>query len=213
MPPPSAARPVVRPVRPEEHEQVGRLILDAYDAVGRITGPYREALRDTGRRVAEGALVLVAVDPETDVVLGSVTYADAGDPHFEGPQFEGQGGDATFRMLAVDVAAQGRGTGRALVDACLAIARERDRRRIAIYSMEWMPAAHALYQSMGFTRRPDLDVAFPAGVGYAFQLDLVDDAAAAFPPPGPVPATPPWYEDAWAAHQPAADGEDRPAAR
>ncbi len=184
----------VRPVRPEEHHTVGRITIEAYDAVGTIVGPYRDDLVDTGRRVADGADVWVAVRGQQ--VLGSVTYVDADNPHFENHG----GGDCSFRMLAVDVAEQGNGVGRTLVQRCVATARDRGRRRIAIYSMEWMPTAHALYASMGFTRRPDRDVAFPAGVGVAFQLDLTDDAAAHFPPPGPTPGSPPWYLDAWAAH-------------
>ena len=173
---------------------MGDLTIAAYDAVGRIVGPYRDELRDTGSRVADGAHVLVAVDDD-DRVLGSVTYVDADNPHFENHGT----GDRSFRMLAVDVGAQGRGAGRLLVQACIDMARADGGRRIAIYSMEWMPAAHALYASLGFTRRPDLDLMFPAGVGYAFQLDLVPSAGRHFPPVGPVPAEPPWYRDVWAA--------------
>lgn len=193
----------VRPVRPHEFEAVGQLTIMAYDAVGSIQGSYRDQLVDTAARVADGADVLVAVNGEGgdgergdgDQLLGSVTYVDADNPHFENQG----GGDCSFRMLAVDVDAQGRGAGRALVQACIDRARERAGRRLAIYSMEWMPVAHALYASMGFTRRPDRDVMFPAGIGFAFQLDLAEDAEAHFAPPGPVPAEPPWYEDAWAA--------------
>jgi GNAT superfamily N-acetyltransferase len=185
----------IRRARPDEHARVGALTLAAYDAVGRITGPYREDLRDPSARAAQGQVVLVAV-ADDDRVLGTVTVVDDGDLE----EVLGAG-DASFRVLAVDPQAQGRGVGRALVAACVERLRGLGRRRIAIYSMEWMPAAHALYGSAGFVRRPDLDVTFPAGVGVAFQLDLVEDAAAHFPPPGAVPDVPPWYLDARAARR------------
>ncbi len=180
---------VVRPVRPLEHEAVGRLTVIAYDAVGRMTEEYRAKLWDTAIRVSSGAHVLVAVVDGR--VLGSATYVDG--PLIENPA----AGDAEFRMLAVDPVAQGRGVGEALVQACLERARARGRARVAIYSMAFMPAAHRLYARLGFVRRPDRDVVFPSGLGFALQRDLTPDAAARFAPPGPVPEHPPWYTDLW----------------
>lgn len=186
---------IVRPVRPDEHVRAGQIVLAAYDAVGTIEGSYREFMADTGRRVADGTPVWVA---ELDgQVVGTVTFSDVGSAHFE---HDGHG-DCGFRLLGVDPAAQGRGVGRALVQACIDEARARDRVRMAIYTMAWMPTAQAMYASLGFVRRPDRDVMFPAGVGLALQLDLdrVRAADGRFPPPGPVPAEPPWYEDVMSA--------------
>lgn len=182
----------VRPVRPDEYREVGELTLAAYDAVGRIEGDYREEMLDTGLRVADGAEVLVAEDPDGRIV-GTVTFVDRDNPHFESRET----GDCGFRMMAVDPDAWGRGVGRALLRACIERAQRLGRRRVAIYSMEWMPRAHALYRAHGFERRPDRDVRFPSGIGVAFTLDLVPDAAEHFPPPGSVPDVPPWYEDLW----------------
>lgn len=190
----------IRPVRPAEHERVGQLTLAAYDAVGTIRGPYRHELADVAGRVAAGALVLVAATGD-DHVIGSVTYVDADNPHFENRG----AGDCGFRMLAVDPSTQEQGAGRLLVGACIDHASRQANRRMAIYSMIWMHAAHALYASLGFVRRPDRDVRFPAGIGWAFQRDLVDDAGRHFAPAGPIPATPPWYLDAWGDRPDAAD--------
>ncbi|WP_370323932.1 GNAT family N-acetyltransferase [Euzebya sp.] len=195
----------VRPIRPSEHARAGEITVAAYDAIGAVSDDYRVQLADVTERVADGADVLVAVDGvegADDRVLGTVTYVDEDNPHFENHG----AGDCGFRMLAVDTAAQGRGAGRLLVQACIDLAVARGRRRMAIYSMEWMPVAHGMYAAMGFTRRPDRDVVFPGGVGFAFQLDLVRDADRHFPPPGPVPDEPPWYLDAWGIQSRAAGG-------
>jgi GNAT superfamily N-acetyltransferase len=186
--------PVVRAIRPDDHEVVGRLVLDAYDAYGRIEGPYRDWLGDPRHRLPGSTAVFVA-ELEGRVV-GTVTYVRPGDAEWEGrPEPEG---DAAFRALAVAPEVEGRGVARALVQACIDQARAEGRHRIVITSMAWMDRAHRLYERMGFDARPDLAVRFPSGDGVAFTYDLTDEAADRFPPPGPAPDELPWFEDVWA---------------
>lgn len=184
----------IRPVTPAEHTRVGDLTLAAYDAIGTMSRHYRAEMADTARRVADGAQVWVAVDDDDGAILGSVTFVDRDNPHFEAPEV----GDCGFRMLAVDPDAQGRGVGRALVQRCIDHARSLRRQRLAIHTMVWMPAAQRMYDVMGFVRRPDRDVVFPGGVGVVYQLDLTPDAGDHFPAPGPVRDPLPWFEDLWA---------------
>lgn len=193
--PPGPVPVHIRPVRAADLAVVGRLTLASYDAYGRIEGDYRQQLATPERRIEGSSGLLVA---EVDaVVVGTVTYVRPGDREWEGrPTPEG---DAGFRVLAVAPGYEGLGIGRALVEACVERARTDGARRMVITSMSWMDRAHALYRSMGFARRPDLDVRFPGGDGYIFALDLTSDAAAHFAAPGPVPAQPPWFEDVWGA--------------
>jgi ribosomal protein S18 acetylase RimI-like enzyme len=184
----------VRPMRVEEADRVGALTLDSYDAYGRIEGPYREHLADPLRRLGRCTDLLVA--EVAGEVVGTVTFVLPGDGEWEGRAVAE--GDAAFRMLAVDPRAEGRGLGRALVTACIDRARAHGARRLVITTMAWMDRAQRMYARLGFERRPDLDIRFPSGIGYVLTFDLTPDAAAAFPPPGPVPAEPPWYEDVWA---------------
>lgn len=192
---PSAVR--VRGMRTHEAGRVGELTLAAYDRYGRIEGEYREFLADPTRRIEGCTAVLVAEtpgragDPE---VVGTVSYVVPTDAEWE--DREVPAGDSGFRVLAVDPAHEGRGIGSALVDACVARAREAGSHRMLIISMDWMHRAHELYtRRYGFVRRPDLDVTFPGGVGVILARDLSDEAPDRFPPPGPVPDEPPWFTE------------------
>jgi ribosomal protein S18 acetylase RimI-like enzyme len=165
----------VRPARPDEFEALGRLCVAAYAGVpGEALPPaYASVLEDIPARLALGAEVLAAHHPEAGVV-GCVTLVLE-----DGPLFEhryGVDGDCSFRMLAVDPAAQGLGAGRALVDACLDRCRAAGRRRIVIASTPAKVTARGLYESLGFARVPEVDLdVHPGGEHvrlWSFALDL-----------------------------------------
>lgn len=144
----------IRPVRPDEYHQAGQVVVAAYTALveGHLSDGYASELADVARRAA-GAEVLVAVDDE-GAVVGCVTFV----PDRSSPWAElVDDGEAAIRMLGVDPGAQGRGVGRALVDACLGRARQLDRQAVLLHTTPWMPAAHRLYARLGFVRVPDRD--------------------------------------------------------
>ena len=100
------------------------------------------------------AEVLVAVDGDSEAALGCVTFVpDASSAYAELLE----GGEAGIRMLAVDPGAQRRGTGRALLAACTARAKELRRTALILHTTPWMTSAHRLYESSGFERLPDRD--------------------------------------------------------
>ena len=159
---------VIREARPDEYAALGEITVDAYRAVGETEEPYYPELRAVAER-AKVVPILVAVDAATDEVLGGVTYVPGPGPYHEGDF----GQDASFRMLAVAPDATGRGVGRALVAACISRAREAGRPGIGIYTRPFMTAAHRLYASLGFARRPDLDWEFEPGEWlWAYRLEL-----------------------------------------
>jgi GNAT superfamily N-acetyltransferase len=161
---------VVREVRPSEYARVGEITLAAYLEVPGVADDtdYLEELADVAARAAL-VPVLVAVEPADGVILGAVTYVPG-----PGPLAECEGPDeAGFRMLAVDPAAQGRGVGRALVEACIGRARSAGKRRLVLLTLPAMTAAHRLYERMGFARDAANDWEFEPGrwlIGYAMDL-------------------------------------------
>lgn len=161
----------VRLAGPADHEAVARVSVAAYEADGQLKGEhgYAQVLADVATRAAAGE-VLVALD-DRDTVLGAVLFALPGTAYAE----LSRPGEAEFRMLAVDPAAQGRGVGAALVRACIARARELGCRALTICVRQgYAAAAHRLYAQLGFVRTPELDWSPVDGVNLlALRLELV----------------------------------------
>lgn len=151
---------VVRPVAPGEHAIAGEIVASAYLVFPEVATDeaYLAELRDVTGRAAV-VPVLVAVDESSGKVLGTVTYVPG-----PGPLAESEGADeAGIRMLAVVPEARGRGAGRRLVEACLERARTDGRRRVVLYTLPAMTAAHALYRDLGFERDPARDWEYEPG--------------------------------------------------
>jgi ribosomal protein S18 acetylase RimI-like enzyme len=144
----------IRRVRDEECDGLGALTVTAYGSLEGLVldQGYIEELGDVAGR-ARRAVVLVAIDDD-GTVLGGVTYV----PHRGAAYAEHDvDGAASIRMLAVDPAAQGKGVGLALAQACVDRAREGGCDEVVLHSTEWMLAAHGLYDRLGFRRAPELD--------------------------------------------------------
>jgi GNAT superfamily N-acetyltransferase len=151
-----------------ELDAAGDAVRAAYAADGLAGGAYLDVLADARDR-SRDATVAVAVSPD-DTVLGSVTFTLPGSRWAElsGP------GEAEFRALGVYPWARGRGVGRALACWCVDEARRVGASRLVICSLDVMHAAHRLYGTLGFGRRPDLDWQPEPGIrllGFDLVLD------------------------------------------
>ncbi len=165
-----AASFVIRTARPVDYPAIGALSVAAYDADGQLAAGsgYEKVLADVADRAAHGQ-VLCAVDPDTGQLLGAVTFVLAGTRYAE----LSRPGEAEFRTLAVDPAAQRRGVGEALARACRARAVAAGCTALVICVRDFSAAAQRLYARLGFTRTPELDWSPAPGVKLqALRLDL-----------------------------------------
>lgn len=175
---PGSDRPtfIIRAVRPEEHAALGQLMVRVYAALEGFPKPdqapaYYQMLTDIGLQARKpGAKLLAACAGDT--LLGGVVY-------FSDMTQYGSGGTATrerqasgFRLLAVDPAAGRQGIGRALVEACIAQAREDGNLQVILHTTKAMPVAWRMYEQRGFRHAPDLDFIQGELPVFGFRLAL-----------------------------------------
>jgi ribosomal protein S18 acetylase RimI-like enzyme len=144
----------VRAAGPADYDEIARLTVAAYEADGQLDGEigYEKVLADVATRAQHGE-IFVATDDDSDKPLGAVTFVMPGGRYSE----LARDGEAEFRMLAVDPAAQGRGVARALVEACLDRASALGCVAVVISVRDFAEPARRLYAKFGFVRLPDRD--------------------------------------------------------
>ena len=147
----------IREVRPEEHEETGRVTVAAYQefvdpAVEGWDG-YLRLLADVAGRAAR-TVVLVAVDGGRVIATATIELDDV-----VGDDDEALPADTSaLRMLGVLPEARGRGVARALMDEVIGRVRAAGKRVLILRTTDLMAAAQALYASMGFERATELDI-------------------------------------------------------
>ncbi|WP_456696501.1 GNAT family N-acetyltransferase [Aeromicrobium sp. P5_D10] len=164
----------IRSAQDAEFLAVGELTVAGYDANGYLVRPdgaydeeYATWLADVRGRAA-GSTVLVAA--EHGALLGTVTWCPHGSPSAQMAHAPHQG---ELRTLSVAPLARRRGIARLLVSACLDQARDSGLSEVLLCSLPEMTAAHGLYVSEGFARRPDLDWSPVPGVAlWGFSREI-----------------------------------------
>ena len=144
------ATPTIRAIVPAEYAAVAELTAATYRAEGYGSPEYEPALRDVASRDASADVLVAVLDGR---VVGAVTVATRGGPWSE----RAAPGEAEIRMLVVDPAARGTGTGTALVVACVERARAAGCTAVRLSTEPEMTVAHRLYERLGFTRTPQRD--------------------------------------------------------
>jgi GNAT superfamily N-acetyltransferase len=158
----------VREARPDEHVRLGHLVAEAYRSAGvEENDAYLETIRNVAARAASCTILAAEVAGR---LVGCVTYVPGPDSPYAESEAEDEAG---FRMLGVAAEATGRGVGRALVSACVGLARSAGRRRIVLLTLPGMVAARHIYSAMGFVRSPARDWSPEPGIdllGYELEL-------------------------------------------
>ncbi len=158
-----------------EYKEIGELMAKVYAALPGFPSvteqPKYYALFANLNSLADNqATELITARSDDSDLLGSVIY-------FSDMKYYGSGGTATsiknasgLRLLAVKHKAQGNGIGRALTNKCIELAREKQQSLVILHTTEYMRAAWALYEKMGFKRFEDIDFLQEELPVFGFQL-------------------------------------------
>jgi ribosomal protein S18 acetylase RimI-like enzyme len=164
----------IREVRPEEYGEAGRVTALAYrEFVPPGDSDWEEYLGEIADVAGRAGLTTVLVAVEDGRILGTATLELDNKVPESDPQRVLEPDEAHLRMLGVDPAERGRGVGRALVEASIAVARKRGKRVFRLTTTRAMKVARAMYERMGFTATPERDRHFESGfVLYAYEYPL-----------------------------------------
>jgi GNAT superfamily N-acetyltransferase len=170
-------RLTIRDIAPSEFESLGALMVRVYSGLEGFPTPleqpkYYELLASIGRFTERpGARVLVAVAHVGELVGGIVYFGDM-------TQY-GSGGIAStienasgIRLLGVDPRFRGAGAGKALTNACIALARGQGHSQVILHTTAAMRVAWSLYEKLGFVRAEELDFLQEGYPVYGFRLQL-----------------------------------------
>lgn len=153
----SVSHVVIRDARPDDHDRIRALTLEAYAEYGAIMAPASwGALEHAVHTALDSKEQMHRVVAEHDgQMVGSVlVYPPSADAYV------GVGHRVTWpelRLLAVSTKARGLGVGRLLVEECIQRARTDGARAIGLHTSHSMDGAMRLYARMGFERVPEFD--------------------------------------------------------
>ncbi len=154
-----------------DYSAIADLNVEAYREFAAHVAPAAWRNMQTNLRMVESTALRATflLARQADEIVGSVAYCPAGksDPAIFPADW------ASILLLAVSPGHRSGGIGRALVQACIQLARADRVSTVGLFTSELMSAARALYERMGF--RQDGEIPRRHGLRYwRYRLDVAD---------------------------------------
>jgi GNAT superfamily N-acetyltransferase len=165
----------IRDARPGDRDAILAVTLAAYEQYAATLTPpfwamYRRSIQATLADVGTAAQI---VAEDGGALVGTVLLLPAG------AVLPTPGGTSItlaspeVRLLAVAPSARGKGVARRLMEACIERARATGAPALTLHTTDMMAVAMRLYERMGFSRAPELDITLAPGIlakGYRIPL-------------------------------------------
>ncbi|MGP9605769.1 GNAT family N-acetyltransferase [Glutamicibacter sp. 287] len=141
-----------------DYERIGDLTVEAYLQAGHFDDPQHEYLHFVRQVAQRGAHCDIFVARKDGQIIASMTLIQAGNEYAD----VALEGELEIRMLSVDPTVQRAGAGRAMVLAAIELARQLPEvHAVSLTTGGHWSAARRLYESLGFTHRPERDWVVP----------------------------------------------------
>ena len=178
---PKAPALTIRQARLEDYAPLGKLLVAAYAALPGMPSPqeqpdYYAMLANVAGRAAKSALTVFVATDDQNRLLGSIDFIDDMAQYGSGGTAATVEKAAGIRLLAVESAFRGKGTGKALTLFCIDRAHTLGKARLVLHTTRAMQTAWTMYESLGFVRFPEIDFHQGRLEVFGFQLPLTGAA-------------------------------------
>ena len=147
---------VIRDAEPSELDEVGRVVLSAYEEYAAVLpkeawADYSADILDMQSRLEESELLVASQDRR---IVGAVTFY----PTYKRRESLVWPSDWTgIRLVAVGPESRKQGIGRMLVEECISRSRAQGAAAVGLHTTPMMTVAAAMYERIGFVRVPEFD--------------------------------------------------------
>jgi GNAT superfamily N-acetyltransferase len=167
----------VREARINEFQKVGELMVSVYSQLEGFFSveenpEYYNKLINVGELTIKPKVKLLVAVSADDAIAGGVVYFGDMKDYGAFQTFSQEKNAAGFRLLAVDPTIRSKGIGKLLINSCIQLAIEDNKRQVIIHSTNAMKIAWAMYEKMGFVRSENLDFSKDDFPVFGFRLEL-----------------------------------------
>jgi ribosomal protein S18 acetylase RimI-like enzyme len=167
----------IREVKRSEQRMLGELMVEVYSNIEGFPGPtelpdYYQMLANVGALNEEDDFNVLVAETATKEIAGGILYCANMAKYGSAGTAPMEKNASGIRLLSVKPGFRGKGVGRSLTKACIALARGNGHDQVILHTTQAMQIAWSLYQRMGFERSVDLDFCEEGFRIFGFRLKL-----------------------------------------
>jgi GNAT superfamily N-acetyltransferase len=153
---------IIREIRQHEYENLGQLMVESYSSLDGFPGPaedpdYYGELFNMGKLNERKESKVLVASSDNGKLLGGIAYFSDMASYGSGGTAPNETNASGIRWLGVDTKSRGQGVGRALAEACIKLAEEKNHAQVILHTTSAMQVAWDLYLKLGFKRSTELD--------------------------------------------------------
>lgn len=166
----------IKPLEPKHYDELGSMLVETYSALDGMPSvsdqpEYYDRLRNVRSRAASPGIRIIGAFAD-NTLAGGVDFITDLKYYACGISLLNYDQCAGIRLLTVSPSFRRLGTGKALTCHCIDLARKSNCKSVILHTTSSMLSAWKLYESLGFTRLPEIDFNQKSLKVHGFKLDL-----------------------------------------